>query len=186
MTVKGRLHYGGEHLLDANMDIDMFSKKTQKITVVAKVNKQSIDSSGYNITSLLEMNSRGQHLKIDLKSHVALTKNAVGFGSFLSYLDRHQKPKNVGVLFSADDSEIHLLATAPNKEIIRADAKLQVHKNLQKLDAEIVVVGNKPIVANFEAKDWSTFTYLEYQKGGFQILGKLFFGSRLLGLLVTH
>lgn len=172
MVVKGRLHYDNEHLLDANVDIDMFSKKTQKITVVAKVDKQEIDS-GYNITSVFEMTSRGQHLKIDLKSHAALTKHAAGFGSFLSYLDRHQKPKSVGVLFSVDSSEIYLLATAPNKEILRVAAKYQLQKNLQKLDGEIAVVGNKPIVVNFEAKGL-TFKYLEYQQGRFETLEKLF------------
>ncbi|XP_011144506.2 apolipophorins [Harpegnathos saltator] len=163
MTVKGRLHHGGEHLLDVNVDIDVFSKKTQKITIVAKVHEQQIDS-GYNITSLFEMTSRGQHLKVDLKSHVALTKYKVSFGSFLSYLDRHQKPKSVGVLFFADSTELYLLATAPNKEVIRVDAKLQLQKDLQKFDAEVAVAGNKPIVVNFEVHDRNTFKYLEYQQ----------------------
>ncbi|XP_032678528.1 apolipophorins [Odontomachus brunneus] len=163
MAVKGRIHCGGEHLLDANVDIDVFSKKTQKITVVAKVNQQQIDS-GYNVTSMFEMISRGQHLKVDLKSHVALTKNSVGFGSFLTYLDRHQKLKNAGILFSADCSKIYLLATAPHKEIIKVDAKLQLQKNLQKLDTEIAIAGNKPYIVNFEAHDLNNFKYLEYQQ----------------------
>lgn len=172
MAVKGRIHYGGEHLLDANVDIDVFNKKTQKITVVAKVAKQEIDS-GYNITSVIEMTSRGQHLKVDLKSHVALTKHAAGFGSFLSYLDRHQKPKNVGVLFSANPSTIYFLVTAPNKEIIKVDSKLQLEKNLQKVDSEVVVVGTKPIIMNFEAHDWNSFKYVEYEKGKFRIFQKV-------------
>lgn len=176
--VRGRLHYSSNHLLDANVDIDVFSKKTQKITVVAKVNQQQIDS-GYNITSVIEMTSRGQHLKVDLKSHVALTKNSAGFGSFLTYLDRHQKLKNAGIIFSADSSEIYLLATAPHKEIIRVDTKLQLQKNLQKLDAEIAIVGNKPLIVNFEAHDMNTFKYLEYQQGRFRTLGKLFFRIKL-------
>ncbi|XP_014488121.1 PREDICTED: apolipophorins [Dinoponera quadriceps] len=164
MVVKGRLYCSsGEHLLDANMDIDLFNKKTQKITLVAKVNQQIIDS-GYNITSVIDITSRGQHLKIDLKSHAALTKNAVSFGSFLSYLDRHQKPKNAGILFTGDSSEMYFLVTALNKEIIRADAKMQLQKNLQKIDAEVAVIGSKPVVMNFEAHDFNNFKFSEYQQ----------------------
>lgn len=168
MAVKGKLHYGGEHLLDANVDIDLFNKKTQKITLMAKINQQKLDS-GYNITSAIEMVSRGQHLKVDLKSHMAFTKNSASFGSFLSHLDRHQKMKSVGVLFSVDPSEMYFIATAPDKEIIRVDSKLQLQKSLQKFDTEIAVVGNKPIVINFEIRDWNSFKYLEYQKGRFGI-----------------
>lgn len=163
MSVKGKLHYGGEHLLDANVDIDVFAKKAQKINVVAKLYRQDINK-GHNVTSMIEVNSRGQQLKFDLKSHVALADNQVGFGSMLSYTDSHQKPKSVGVLFAADPTEAYLLVTSPNKEILRVDSKLQLKKNLQKLDAQIVIVGNNPIVINFEVHDMNSFTYTEYRQ----------------------
>ncbi|XP_018393503.1 PREDICTED: apolipophorins [Cyphomyrmex costatus] len=163
MAVKGKLHYGGEHLLDANVDIDVFAKKTQKINVVAKLNQQNIDK-GHNITSIIEVNSRGQQLKVDLKSHLTVSDSQFGFGSMLSYTDVHQKPKSLGVLFSADSNEAHLLVTSPNKELIKFDTKLQLKKNLQKFDSEIVILGNKPIIINFEAHDLNSFTYSEYQQ----------------------
>lgn len=162
MAVRGKLHYGGEHLLDANVDIDVFAKKTQKINVVAKLNRQNIEN-GHNVTSLIEVNSRGQQLKVDLKSHVAISNSQLGFGSVLSYTDVNQKPKSVGVLFAADSTKAYLLATSPDKELLKVDAKLQLKKNLQKLDTEVVILGNKPIVVNFEANDWNSFTYSEYQ-----------------------
>ncbi|KAL0104310.1 hypothetical protein PUN28_017203 [Cardiocondyla obscurior] len=163
MAVKGKLHYGGEHLLDANVDIDVFSKKTQKINVVAKLNRQNIER-GHNVTSVIEINSRGQQLKVDLKSHLAIAEYKFGFGSVLSYTDVHQKPKSVGALVALNPTEAYLLVTAPNKELIKADAKWELKKNLQKFDTEISIVGNKPIVINYEAHDWNRFTYTEYFK----------------------
>lgn len=162
--MKGRLHYGGQHLLDANVDIDVFAKKTQKISVAAKLTQQNIEK-GNNFTSVIEVNSRGQQLKFDLKSHVALAQYTIGFGSILTYTDSQQKTKNVGVLFSADPKKTYLLVTAPNKELVKVDAKLQLEKNLQKLDAEVTIVGNNPTVINIEANDWNSFKYLEYQQG---------------------
>lgn len=164
MAVKGKLHYGGEHLLDANVDIDIFAKKTQKINVVAKLTRQSIEK-GHNVTSVIEVNSRGQQLKVDLKTHMAISDDKLGFGSILSYTDVHQKPKSVGVLFAADCTRAYLLVTAANKDLLRVDSKLELKKNLQKLDTEVAIVGNKPIIMNFEVHDWSSFTYLEYQQG---------------------
>nr|XP_012225513.1 PREDICTED: apolipophorins [Linepithema humile] len=163
IAVKGRLHYGGEHLLDANVDIDVFAKKTQKIIVLAKVNRQALQK-GYNLTSVIEVNSRGQQLKVDLKSHVAVSDRVVGFGSVLSYTDVNQKPRSAGIVFSFDPTEAYLLVSSPSKELLRVDTKLQLQKNLQKLDAEIAVVGNKPIVINAESNDWNSFKYLEYQQ----------------------
>lgn len=162
--VKGRLHYGGQHLLDANVDIDVFAKKTQKISVAAKLSQQNIEK-GTNLTSLIEVNSRGQQLKFDLKSHALLAAHSIGFGSILTYTDSHQKLKNMGILFSADPKKTYLLVTAPNKELLKVDAKLQLEKNLQKLDAEVTIVGNNPIIVNAEANDWNSFKYLEYEQG---------------------
>ncbi|XP_029170500.1 apolipophorins [Nylanderia fulva] len=163
IAVKGRLHYGGQHLLDANVDIDVFAKKTQKISVVAKLIQENLEK-GANLTSLIEVNSRGQQLKVDLKSHALLAERSIGFGSILTYTDSHQKLKNVGVLFSADPKKLYLLVTAPNKELLKVDAKLQLEKNLQKLDAEVTIVDNSPIVVNAEANNWNSFKYLEYQQ----------------------
>lgn len=164
MAVKGRLHYGGEHLLDANVEIDVFAKKAQKINVLAKVSRQDIDK-GCNLTSVIEVHSRGQQLKVDLKSHAAYSDYAIGFGSVLSYTDQNQKPKSVGVLFSADTTEVFLLVNAPNKELIKIDAKKKLEKNLQKFDYEITVAGGKPIVTSYEINDWNSFKFVEYQQG---------------------
>ncbi|XP_071631577.1 apolipophorins [Temnothorax longispinosus] len=162
MSVKGKLHYGGEHLLDANVDIDVFAKKTQKINVVAKLNRQNINK-GHNVSSVIEVSSRGQQLKVDLKSHVAISEYELGFGSILSYTDVNQKPKSLGVLFSADPTETYLLVTSPNKELLQLNSKLKLSQSVQKFDAEVAILGNKPIVINFEGHDWNSFTYTEYQ-----------------------
>ncbi|XP_011871153.1 PREDICTED: apolipophorins [Vollenhovia emeryi] len=161
MMVKGKLHYGGEHLLDANVDIDVFGKKTQKINVVAKLNRQNIEK-GNNVTSVIEVTSRGQQLKVELKSHVAISELHVGFGSMLSYTDVNQKPRSVGVLYSSSPKGGYLLVTALNKELLKFDEKIQVEKNLLKVDGELTILDNKPIIMNFEARDWNSFAYTEY------------------------
>ncbi|XP_011166991.1 apolipophorins [Solenopsis invicta] len=162
MTLKGKLHYGGEHLLDANVDIDVFAKKTQKINIVAKLNRQDIEK-GHNLTSVIEVNSRGQQLKVDLKSHFAIGEDKLGFGSILSYTDINQKPKSVGILFDTDETQLYFLVTGHNKELLKVDSKLHLQKNVQKLDTEIVIVG-KSFMTTLEAHDWNSFTYTEYNK----------------------
>ncbi|XP_023288424.1 apolipophorins, partial [Orussus abietinus] len=163
LSVKGNVHYGGDHLLDASLDVDVFAKKSQKISAVAKLSKVQL-AKGYNVTGVIEVNSRGQQLKVDLKNHLVLSTNELGFGSFLSYTDQHQKPKTVGVFFSANSKESHFLVQAPNIEVVRADTTLELSKNLQKVDTEVIVLNNKPIVINFEARDFNTFKYAYYPK----------------------
>jgi hypothetical protein len=162
MAVKGKLHYGsGEHLLDANVDIDVFAKKTQKMNVVVKLMNQNI-KEGLNVTSIIEVNSRGQQLKVDLKTHLAISNTDFGFGSILSYTDVHQKPKSVGILFAMDPTQAYLLVTSPNKDLLKIETNLQLKKNLQKFDSEVTIMDNKPIVVNFEGHDWNSFTFSEY------------------------
>jgi hypothetical protein len=163
MGLSGKVHYG-ENMLDANLDIDLFARRAQKISVVAKVQKQEI-GNGRNITSVIEVNSQGQQLKVDLKSHIVYSDKQFGFGSMLSYLDYHKKPKSVGMLFSMDPMESHLFITSPNKEIIRANVKTQLQKNLQKLDSEITILNKHPIAVNIEMHDWNNFKYETYEKG---------------------
>jgi len=181
MGLSGKVHYGGENLLDANLDIDLFARRVQKISVSAKVQKQEIDN-GRNITSVIEVNSQGQQLKVDLKSHIVYSNKQFGFGSMLSYLDQHKKPKSVGMLFSVDPMESHLLITSPNKEIIRADVKTQLQKNLQKLDSKITILDKHPIAINMEMHDWNNFKYETYEKGAWNQL----FSRVAREILATH
>lgn len=164
MIIKGRIHCGGENMLDANVDIDIFAKKAQKINIIAKVLKSTIPK-GYNITSNVEINSSGQQLKVDLKEHLALSPTEIGFGSMLSYTDIKQNPRTVGMLFSANMKEAHLLIQAPNQELVKADSTMEFSRNLQKIDTEIKVLDNQPIVMTFEAKDWNNAHFHYYHKG---------------------
>lgn len=166
MVVKGRLHYGGEQLLNANMDIDVFAKKTQKITLVAKMKRLEIEK-GYNFTSEIEMHSRGQQLNVILKSHVEVSKRSSGFGSVLSYTDQHQKPKSVAVLYHADPAQMYFIVTGPNRDLLRITTNMQLQKNLQKIDSYWAIADMKPYVVNFE-HDWNSFKYSEYQEGTLQ------------------
>ena len=98
MVVKGNVHCNNDQLLNANLDIDVFAKKSQKITVAVNVQKQELPE-GRNLTSSIEVNSRGQQLKLDLKSHLTISTKQIGLGNFFTYNDVKQKPKNFGCSF---------------------------------------------------------------------------------------
>ncbi|XP_035725460.1 apolipophorins-like [Vespa mandarinia] len=165
MVVKGKLHSSGQNLLDANVDIDVFAKKTQKINIVAKVLNLPIQE-GYNLTGFLQVLSKGQQLNVEHKTHLTISKNEIGAGSIFSYTDINQKPKSIVELFSANLNEVHLLITSPNKEIIRSDAKMEFTRNLQKLEIgiETNILDGNPYVTNFEAKDFNNFKFVQYEK----------------------
>lgn len=163
MVVKGKLHSSDQNLLDANVDIDVFAKKAQKINIVAKVLRLPIPK-GYNLTGSFQVLSKGQQLKIEHKTHLTLSENEIGAGSIFSYTDVNQKPKSLIQLFSANLNEVHLLITSPNKEIIRSDAKMEFTKNLQKIEVETNILDGKPCIISFEANDFNNFKFVEYEK----------------------
>lgn len=163
ILMKGYLHYGGDKLLDANLDIDVFAKRSQKISIVANVQRQQIPD-GQNVTSLVEVNSRGQQLKLDLKSHLAISKKQIGFGSFFTYNNVKQKPKTLGALYSADLNHVSLLITLPDKQLIKDDWKFDITKNTQKVNRELSLLDSTPQILNFEANDFNRFKLETYLK----------------------
>ncbi|XP_012266095.2 apolipophorins [Athalia rosae] len=163
LSVKGKVHIGGAHLLDANVDIDVFAKKNQKIVVTAKLFKEFVKSS-YNVTGIVSIVSRGQQLKIDLTENLHITDGDIFFESLLSYTDEHQKPKSTGITFAFDVKELHLLVKSPDKDLIRVDSKIQLSKNLQKVSTDLSIFGKDPVVITFEVKDLNTFSYSSYAK----------------------
>ncbi|XP_046751140.1 apolipophorins [Diprion similis] len=183
LSVKGKLHVGGAHLLDANLDIDVFAKRNQKIIVVAKVLKTPInDNTGYNVTGSLSVTSSGQRLKVDVDEYLTVSRKEIAFGSFLAYTDEHQKPKSTGVEFSANPQGVHLLIKSPDQELIKANSKLELAKNSLKIDTDIAVFNNAPLITTLEVRDMNTFKYLAYETdnpnnkleaGGRVVLGQI-------------
>ncbi|KAK1130809.1 hypothetical protein K0M31_018919 [Melipona bicolor] len=163
MVVKGNLQYGGEKLFDANLDVDVFAKRAQRITFAANLQKQVIPD-GRNVTGLIEVNSRGQQLKLDLKSHLTVSLKQVGFGSLFTYNDVKQKPKTLGTLFSADASHVSLLVTLPDQELLRDEWKLDISKNKQKIDRELSLLGESPRCLSLEANGLNKFKLELYLK----------------------
>ena len=169
MVVKGNVHCNNDQLLNANLDIDVFAKKSQKITVAVNVQKQELPE-GRNLTSSIEVNSRGQQLKLDLKSHLTISTKQIGLGNFFTYNDVKQKPKTLGALFSADTSHVYLFVTLPDKELIKDDWKLDISKNKQKIYRELSLLGEAPCVMSYEANNLNPFKFEAYFKGKFDIL----------------
>lgn len=170
MVVKGNVHCNKEQqLLNANLDIDVFAKKSQKITIAVNVQNQELPE-GRNLTSSVEVNSRGQQLKLDLKSHLTISTKQIGFGNFFTYNDVKQKPKTLGALFSADTSHVYLFVTLPDKELIKDDWKLDISKNKQKIYRELSLLGEAPRVMSYEGNNLNPFKFEAYFKGKLDIL----------------
>ncbi|XP_078038624.1 retinoid- and fatty-acid binding glycoprotein apolipophorin, partial [Augochlora pura] len=163
LSVKGRLHCDSERLLDANLDLDVFEKKSQKISISANVQKQPVQD-GQNVTSNIEVNSRGQQLKLTLKSALAFTSQVIELSSFFTYNDVHQKPKTLGALLTADKSQAELFVTLPDKVLIKDEWKYQISKDQQTINRELSLLGEPAIVAKLEGKGLNGFNFVTYHK----------------------
>lgn len=163
MVIKGKLHSGGQHLLDASVDIDLFAKKAQKITIITRLVKNTIPK-GCNVTGSLEINSAGQQLKVDLKQHFIVTPSEIDIGSTLSYTDQHQKPKHLTGHFAVTGRKVHLHVHALNKDLLKSDTAIDIGKKEQKFDTEFVLLDNSPVVLSLHLQDMNSFKYASYQK----------------------
>ncbi|XP_063988684.1 apolipophorins [Diachasmimorpha longicaudata] len=163
MMIKGKILTSSERYLDANVDLDLFAKKTQKITVVAQIIKTPLEK-GCNITGLLDVTSRGQQLKVNLKENLAVSPNEINIESSLSYNDKNQKPKTLGALLNANIRQINLKIQGPNKYLIQSDSTIELTKKKQKIETKYQILENPAIVVNFEANDLNNFKYQSYQQ----------------------
>lgn len=164
LSVKGRLHCGnGEKLLETSLDLDIFEKKSQKISITANVQRQSLPH-GYNISSNIDVNSRGQQLKLNEKSSLVITSGSIELGSSFSYNDIHQKTKTLEALFSADKNHVLLLLTLPDKVFIKDEWKFQVSKESQSLNGELTLLGQPTEVLKIEAKGLNSFELVRFRK----------------------
>ncbi|XP_015121091.1 apolipophorins [Diachasma alloeum] len=163
MMVKGKIYTGNEYYLDANVDFDVFAKKTQKITVAAQLFKRQMEK-GYNITGLVDVTSRGQQLKVNLKNNLAVSSSEMGFETSLSYNDKNQKAKTVGVFFNANAKQINLKIQGPNKYLLQSDSTIELSKNKQMIESKYQIVDNPTVVVSIEAHDFNNFKYQSYQQ----------------------
>ncbi|XP_017879492.1 apolipophorins [Ceratina calcarata] len=162
MIVKGNIHSSSEHPLHLNLDIDVFAKKSQRISIAALIERERLQK-GINITGSIEVNSRGQQLKLDLKSHLAIFLNQLEFGNSITYNDVNQKPKTMGIYYSADIKQVSALITLPDKEVFRDEWKMDMSKNALNLNRELSLLGETPRVMTFEIS-WNSVKFEAYRK----------------------
>lgn len=164
MSVKGNLNVGDERLLYANLDIDVFAKKSQKISITADVQRRPING-GNNVTSEIQVNSVGQKLKLSLDSWVVYSDKEVGASSYFMYNDVQQKSKSLGGSISADWNRVDLLLTLPDKELISDQWRLDFSKDTQSINRELSLLGEPADVFKFEAKGLNSFKATIYRQG---------------------
>ncbi|XP_023246016.1 apolipophorins [Copidosoma floridanum] len=156
MIVKGKVFVGGDQILDASFDIDVFSNKNDKIMATAKLMRSDVPK-GCNVTGHFYVHSKGQKLDVKADQHVAVSANALDLGASLSYTDKLQKPKSLGAYFSASPQQADLYVFIPGKELVKSHSAITVTKDLQKLENVFSLLGHKPISANVEFKDYNSF-----------------------------
>ncbi|KAJ8687230.1 hypothetical protein QAD02_023024 [Eretmocerus hayati] len=162
--VKGKMNVGGEQIFGANVDIDLFKTKTDKITADVKLVKREIPK-GYNTTSSLNVYSKGQLIDVKSNGHVAVATGLVDLGHVFSYTDVILKPQNFGAYFSATPEKVDVHVFMPTKDVIKSHTTINVGKDLQKIDSELSVLERDPVVAVVELKDYNSFKF-DYGKKG--------------------
>ncbi|XP_031841889.1 retinoid- and fatty-acid binding glycoprotein apolipophorin [Nomia melanderi] len=163
MVVKGTLNVGEERLLHANLEVDVFEKKAQKISITADVQRHPI-GGGNNVTSDIQVHSVGQKLKLSLNSWAAYSDKEVGASSYFTYNDVHQKPKSLGGLARANWNGADLLLTLPDQELIREQWKIDVSKDAVNILGELSLLGEPAEVLKFESKGLNSFKATMYRQ----------------------
>ncbi|CAK9823680.1 unnamed protein product [Anthophora retusa] len=142
LLLKGWLQSGGNQLLSANLDIDLFAKKSQRIVITTNLQLEKND---------------------DLRNLTA-SKDKLGAGSFFTYNDVNQKPKTMGGLVAASWDKLTLFLTLPDKELVKENCDMAISRDTQKIDCEISILGEVPTIYELEAKDWNRFKMQAYWK----------------------
>lgn len=164
LSVKGRLYCGNdEKLLDANLDLDIFEKKSQKITITANVQRQPL-ADGYSINSNVDVNSRGQQLKLNEKTVFTITGSNIDLSYSFSYNDIHQKTKTVESRLSADKNHFLVLVALPDKVLVKYEWKIQISKDTQTLNGELTLLGQPTNVMKIESKGLNSFELVRFRK----------------------
>ncbi|PSN46736.1 Apolipophorin [Blattella germanica] len=115
-------------LLDASVDLDIFAKKNQKITLVAKLERIPI-SHGYNVTGHLSAKGKQnidlsmvpQLIDVSLDGGAALSADGASYISTLAYQDEKHKSKSaqIQVVIHLDEQYIYELAKHDGEEFIK-------------------------------------------------------------------
>ncbi|KAK7794405.1 hypothetical protein R5R35_011682 [Gryllus longicercus] len=153
LSVKGYLLTSGlNKLFDASLELDVFKKANQKILITSDAGLNKI-ADGYNLTSTLEVKSKGQN--IDLSAHETYVVTTSQFYYYLIGTSKIGKNAPKEIVFNADitKEKFYLSFKVPNGEVILIDGKAHIGSSLP-ADAtiDIGVIGLQPVVIHTTAQ----------------------------------
>lgn len=144
---------------ETTIDLDIFAKKNQKITVTVKAHAEKIDS-GYKIVGEGTAVSKG--LNLDAKYSEIMSVSTKEFLYHLKIDTQVDKSKYENeILTKVNPKKMELLAKVLNKNIAHFDANMELSKDSQVIDATISGLGTEKggdYIAHTEVKNFNSFT----------------------------
>lgn len=144
---------------ESTIDLDIFAKKNQKITVAVKAYVEKLDS-GYKIVG--EGNAVSKGLNLDAKYSEVLAVSTKEFYYHLKLDTQIDKSKYENeILAKINPKKVELLAKAFNKNIAHLDANMELSKDSQMIDATISGIGTEKggdYLSHTEIKNFNSFT----------------------------
>jgi len=154
---------GGQNLLDAAVDLDVFADQKQKVVLEAKVAALQIPG-GRNVTVNIGAKSKGLNLDVELLGHVAVSPEVVSAANFLVYQDAKKGSRNAGIYAKLSKEKLILVATVPGSTLLKVKSDLKIARDVQSIDSNIELFGLKPIAVQGEIKDLNSAIFNIYKK----------------------
>ncbi|XP_044727273.1 apolipophorins isoform X2 [Chrysoperla carnea] len=146
-----------------NVDIDVFAKKQQKVTIKGTVTGTPIGEKGYNVTSEILIDSKGSNIHASILDHFAVSTNGISAGHKATYTDAKHKREAVFLLV-ANKEQFELVAQIPYVQPLHISSKLQVTKKSLVAHSSIDICGVKHIIQELEIKDFNMIHVTQYSK----------------------
>lgn len=147
-----------------NADIDIFAKKQQKFVVVGKVVCSPAGEKGFNITSDVSIESKGQNIHIQIADHAAATSNGISAGHKVDITNGGKSKQAIALLVINKQQVEVLLQSWHLAEPFHIDAKISLDKKNLVAKSTVNVLGLTHLVQELEIKDLNTIIFSQYSK----------------------
>lgn len=141
-------------------ELDIFTQPAQKLVLTAEAVSQSDLSTKGSLKNTLSLVSSGLGININFVESSAVDKPAYS-AEYLRKLDCQLGNLKIANEFSWKISKTQaiLVLRLINVDILRATSKLNINKDQQIIDTELVSYDNSPVVSHLEIKNWNTLKF---------------------------
>lgn len=164
LAVTGRLSVGGpQNLLDANLDLDVFADKKQKVVLDAKISALQIPG-GRNITGTISAKSKALSLDVVLDGHLALSPEVISTSQFLTYEDAKLGSRSIGQYTKLAKDKFFVIVKLPSAVLLMINSNLKISRDVQSFDSTYQTYSLSPAVVQGEIKDWNSVMISVFRK----------------------